>query len=178
MVLYLIGLGLYDEKDITVRRARRSQRSGSGGGQKQAAHDAPCARPPPAAAAAPPRRGSSSSAAGARPALCAPRRRSRPAPAAGALGRAANSGRRPPALTPHARPPLFSPTPTQRRGLEAVRRCARVYLEMYTSILMCSKEVLVRMAPIHSRVFPQTLSSPAPRARAAGFLAHAPAHPP
>ena len=35
------------------------------------------------------------------------------------------------------------------RGLEAVKRCSRVYLEAYTSILMVPKERLVR-APVHA----------------------------
>ena len=30
------------------------------------------------------------------------------------------------------------------RGLEAVKKCQRVFLEAYTSILLCDKEKLVR----------------------------------
>jgi diphthine synthase len=31
------------------------------------------------------------------------------------------------------------------RGLEVVRGCARIYLEAYTSILLCDKKKLVRI---------------------------------
>ena len=51
----------------------------------------------------------------------------------------------------HARllivPPFFQPQTlcgAARRGLEAVKRCERVYLEAYTSILLVPKERLVR----------------------------------
>jgi hypothetical protein len=70
MVLYVIGLGLYDEKDITVRQGRA------------------CTR-----------------------AVCCPRTR--------------------------------APNSLLCRGLEAVKRCSRVYLEAYTSVLMVPKERLV-----------------------------------
>jgi len=37
------------------------------------------------------------------------------------------------------------------RGLDIVRRAARVYLEAYTSILLVDKAKLVRSAPAQSR---------------------------
>lgn len=38
---------------------------------------------------------------------------------------------------------LGDPTDITVKGLEIVKRCARVYLEMYTSILGCPQEELV-----------------------------------
>ena len=38
------------------------------------------------------------------------------------------------------------------RGLEIVRKCSRVYLEAYTSILLVDKTVLVSSFPFHSTV--------------------------
>lgn len=79
MVLWLIGLGLYDEKDITLRYVTVSK-------PLELAQDWTCI---------------------------------------GAL----------------------------RRGLEAVKGCSRVYLEAYTSILLCDKSKLVRICwvPVRAR---------------------------
>ena len=77
MVLYVIGLGLYDEKDITVRYGHLGRA---------------CTR-----------------------AVCSPGTRALSFPLC--------------------------------RGLEAVKRCSRVYLEAYTSVLMVPKERLVPARP-------------------------------
>jgi len=38
---------------------------------------------------------------------------------------------------------LYDENDITLRGLQAVRKCSRVYLEAYTSILLCNKEKLV-----------------------------------
>ena len=78
-MLYVIGLGLYDEKDITVRSALGSS------------------------------------------------------PVESYLG----------IFTSQA---LYASKATRCRGLEAVKRCSRVFLEAYTSVLMVPKERLVRVS--------------------------------
>lgn len=77
-MLYVIGLGLYDEKDITVRFALG------------------------------------------------------PLSLESYLGSSASEA-------------LDIPVATRCRGLEAVKRCRRVFLEAYTSMLMVPKEQLVRV---------------------------------
>lgn len=92
MVLYLIGLGLFDEQDITLRWVAHKQHSMQ---------------------------------------LVSP------------------TGSAPTQVWLHAEPSVIH-LPARGRGLEAVRKCSRIYLEAYTSILLCEKEKLVRMCRAQS----------------------------
>lgn len=122
MVLWLIGLGLYDEKDITLR----------------------CAFAWLAAFIS---------------VLAESRAGSRPGTVAEGSGRFrdeqqaqhSHQGRQPPRY-PGSQTQLLASTRRNRvaksplracRGLEAVKKCSRVYLEAYTSILLCEKKKLV-----------------------------------
>lgn len=42
---------------------------------------------------------------------------------------------------------LGDPKDVTVKGLEIIKKCDRVYLEAYTSILSCGKEALVRESP-------------------------------
>ena len=97
MVLYIVGLGLADERDITVKCARRGLPACKGSrGWPPPRPLAPCGAPP------------------RRPALVARESIAR--------------------------------RPSPCRGLDAVKRSERVYLEAYTSLLLVPKEKLVRAA--------------------------------
>jgi len=94
MVLYLVGLGLYDEKDITLRWGLGC------GGWRHGRRDWPCS-----------------------------------------LVNVIKGT--------HA---IIS---MHDRGLEAVRKCSRVYLEAYTSILLCDKSRLVSEGFLFCRATPE-----------------------
>lgn len=95
MVLYLIGLGLFDEQDITLRWVAHQQHM----------H---CATSVFLATS--------------------------------------------PAIPTHTCCLLHPLLPAGVRGLEAVRKCSRIYLEAYTSILLCEKEKLVGTHANSSRI--------------------------